>query len=158
MHFTHDSFQDMLKPSLANTVPSISWKYNRSSSALHNQSHLNWMFWHTGRRPETFPAHTNNDIIKNTLDKNTLTQRYQSSRWKRTQCFRSTSSSASHFRVRNGRFLLMISPAKNVVSVGYSWKIKKHGTYNQDVSVGLLYLSTISKSVSGEILTDLGIL
>lgn len=39
-----------------------------------------------------------------------------------TQCFRSTSSSASHFRVRNGRFLLMISPAKNVVSVGYSCK------------------------------------
>lgn len=39
---------------------------------------------------------------------------------KLTQCLRSTSSSASHFRVRNGRFLLMISPAKNVVKVGYS--------------------------------------
>lgn len=39
---------------------------------------------------------------------------------KLTQCLRSTSSSASHFRVRKGRFLLMISPAKNVVRVGYS--------------------------------------
>lgn len=38
----------------------------------------------------------------------------------RTQCFLSTSSSASHFLVRNGRFRLIISPAKNVVSVGYS--------------------------------------
>lgn len=39
-----------------------------------------------------------------------------------TQCFLSTSSSASHFRVRNGRFILIISPAKNVVSIGYSCK------------------------------------
>lgn len=36
------------------------------------------------------------------------------------QCLRSTSSSASHFRVRKGLFLLMISPSKNVVRVGYS--------------------------------------
>lgn len=37
-----------------------------------------------------------------------------------TQCFLSTSSSASHLRVKNGYFWLMISPSKNVVSVGYS--------------------------------------
>lgn len=51
-----------------------------------------------------------------------------------TQCLRSTSSSASHFRVRNGRFLLMISPAKNVVRVGYSLGSK----HNSDV----LFFST----------------
>lgn len=39
-----------------------------------------------------------------------------------TQCLRSTSSSASHLRVRNGCFLLIISPSKNVVRVGYSWQ------------------------------------
>ena len=37
-----------------------------------------------------------------------------------TQCFLSTSSSASHFLVRNGYFLLIISPSKNVVKVGNS--------------------------------------
>lgn len=37
-----------------------------------------------------------------------------------TQCFLSTSSSASHFLVRNGNLLLMISPSKNVVRVGNS--------------------------------------
>jgi hypothetical protein len=37
-----------------------------------------------------------------------------------TQCLRSTSSSASHLRVRNGYFGDMISPSKNVVNVGYS--------------------------------------
>lgn len=37
-----------------------------------------------------------------------------------TQCFLSTSSSASHFLVKNGYFWLIISPSKNVVSVGYS--------------------------------------
>ena len=39
----------------------------------------------------------------------------------RTQCFLSTSSSASHFLVRKGCFWLMISPSKYVVSVGYSF-------------------------------------
>ena len=38
----------------------------------------------------------------------------------RTQCFLSTSSSASHFLVRKGCFWLIISPSKNVVNVGYS--------------------------------------
>lgn len=37
-----------------------------------------------------------------------------------TQCFLSTSSSASHFRVRNGYFLLIISPSKKVVNFGNS--------------------------------------
>lgn len=37
-----------------------------------------------------------------------------------TQCFLSTSSSASHFRVRKGYFWLIISPSKNVVNFGYS--------------------------------------
>lgn len=45
---------------------------------------------------------------------------HRADRTARTQCFLSTSSSASHFLVRNGRFRLIISPAKNVVSVGYS--------------------------------------
>lgn len=47
-----------------------------------------------------------------------------------TQCFRSTSSSASHFLVKKGRFLLMISPAKNVVSVGYSYREQQSGMSN----------------------------
>lgn len=38
-----------------------------------------------------------------------------------TQCFRSTSSSASHFRVKKGCFWLIISPSKKVVRVGYSY-------------------------------------
>ena len=37
-----------------------------------------------------------------------------------TQCFLSTSSSASHFLVKKGCFLLMISPSKKVVKVGNS--------------------------------------
>lgn len=37
-----------------------------------------------------------------------------------TQCLRSTSSSASHLRVKKGCFLLIISPSKKVVRVGYS--------------------------------------
>ena len=37
-----------------------------------------------------------------------------------TQCFLSTSSSASHFLVKKGLFRLIISPAKKVVRVGYS--------------------------------------
>lgn len=46
-----------------------------------------------------------------------------------TQCLRSTSSSASHLRVKNGCFRLMISPSKKVVRVGYSCgktQIAKH--------------------------------
>lgn len=39
---------------------------------------------------------------------------------KQTQCFLSTSSSASHLRVKNGYFLEIISPSKNVVNVGNS--------------------------------------
>ena len=39
---------------------------------------------------------------------------------KPTQCFLSTSSSASHFLVRKGCFSLMISPSKNVTISGYS--------------------------------------
>lgn len=45
------------------------------------------------------------------------------SKWSKlllTQCFLSTSSSASHFRVKNGYFFDIISPSKNVVSIGYS--------------------------------------
>ncbi|KAF4523040.1 hypothetical protein B566_EDAN012769 [Ephemera danica] len=41
-------------------------------------------------------------------------------KFKLTQCFLSTSSSASHFLVRKGYFLLIISPSKNVVKVGNS--------------------------------------
>lgn len=37
-----------------------------------------------------------------------------------TQCFLSTSSSASHLRVKNGYFFDIISPSKNVVKVGNS--------------------------------------
>lgn len=44
-----------------------------------------------------------------------------------TQCFLSTSSSASHFLVKKGLFRLMISPAKKVVSVGYSWLTEEEG-------------------------------
>lgn len=48
-----------------------------------------------------------------------------------TQCFRSTSSSASHFRVKKGCFLLIISPSKKVVRVGYS--CGKNPNIKQDV-------------------------
>lgn len=39
---------------------------------------------------------------------------------KLTQCLLSTSSSASHLRVRKGCFSLIISPSKNVTISGYS--------------------------------------
>lgn len=135
-NFRQHSWQHTSKPGLADTLPSTSWKYNQSSSTPHNQSHLSWMFWHTGRRPETSPARTHAHTHKQTQKYNqkTVCIRYSFPNYetkistikqKCTQCLRSTSSSASHFRVRNGRFLLMISPAKNVVSVGYSCKIKQ---------------------------------
>ena len=44
------------------------------------------------------------------------------------QCFLSTSSDASHFRVRKGYLLLIISPSKNVVRVGYSQRRVVEGT------------------------------
>lgn len=54
-----------------------------------------------------------------------------------TQCFRSTSSSASHLRVKKGCFLLIISPSKKVVRVGYSYSKSKYPSKTLNVDFWL---------------------
>ena len=111
------------------SVLSTAWKRNRSDSTRRSQMCQSWMSWRIGRTRGTCSE-----------NKNTI---YHWSIWAQavvvilcfqmkkktgrkgaididgedeipTQCFLSTSSSASHFRVRNGCFSLMISPSKKV--------------------------------------------
>lgn len=103
------------------TLPSTSWKCSPSSSDPRSQNHPSWTSLRTGRRPETSPTHRNNKR-QSTVKQPVVWWLYRLWMNTPTQCLRSTSSSASHFRVRNGLFLLMISPAKNVVRVGYSYE------------------------------------
>ena len=107
--------------------PSTSWRCSPNSSAPRSQTHPSWRSSHTGRRLGTCPGFFRSKRIR--WDGSDVEGQYtvywqqwinHSKKWGLTQCFRSTSSSASHFRVRNGLFLLIISPAKNVVKVGYS--------------------------------------
>ncbi len=119
MQFRGDLLQHKVWLHLGSTLPSTSWKYSPSSSGPRSQNHPSWTTLHTGRRPETCPCQKKETGL--CRGKQPAVQHLCTS-WMHelTQCLRSTSSSASHFRVRNGRFLLMISPAKNVVRVGYS--------------------------------------
>lgn len=58
-----------------------------------------------------------------------LTINYSNTQKGHTQCFLSTSSSASHFLVRKGLFRLIISPTKKVVRVGYSCNTNKNNRW-----------------------------
>ena len=94
------------------SVLSIACTRNLSFANSRSQSCPNWSSLHTDKTRETCSAKKKGKKwVKSHHHKKWLL---------RTQCFLSTSSSASHFRVRKGCFCEMISPSKKVVKVGYS--------------------------------------